>query len=63
MKKYEFWENKAQHQIITILFLLVCKRIGNQNTNGDFQTWQTNSTLEEHMTEISKNNFEIKSKK
>ena len=62
MKEYtEFWESRAQQHAISILLILVYKSIENQNSNGDFQTWQTNSTLEEYMAKISKNHFGIKS--
>ena len=57
----EFWESRAQQHAISILLILVYKSIENQDSNGDFQTWQTNSTLEEYMAKISKNHFEIKS--
>lgn len=62
MKEHtEFWESRAQQHAISILLILVYKSIENQDSNGDFQTWQTNSTLEEYMAKISKNHFEIKS--
>lgn len=61
MKEHtEFWESRAQQHAISIL-TLVYKSIENQNSSGDFQTWQTNSTLEEYMAKIPKNHFGINS--